>query len=678
MIEYGKEDCKMSDTIALLSDIEKIRESPGMYIGDDDRLGMDTIVREIIDNAKDEYPNFADKDKPIIVVIKPGNIVSVRDYGRGISPYPSIKIKGWLEERIAYTHVGAGGKFRDNREKNGNQFAGGLHGTGACGTNAMSEWFEVEIWKDGRHYKDRYEEGIPVTELVDGLLPSEPIDTNETGTMVTFKASSKFLRTTKVDVQYVKSIMQDAAYLNPGLRLILRNERDNEEEQVFYSSDGLLGYMKELLKDENGMPVSCLMKPFVIHGKSETEPAADGRVIHMEANIAVTFARGENSASKAYTNGIENKAGGTHLKGFYQGLIDLLKYYYEEFQSEFTTSMKTQLELIKNVKKLNAVSDVFNLIKPRSIARKTFVIIDFKHEAPKLRPQTKEELWSPEAKDAVADIFFRKARLYFDQHITAVQDLITFLIRDLYETAKNENTTIELSKTEAKLLLSTKLAAAKSKNPKECEIFIVEGDSAGGGCKEMRRSMYQAVLPLRGKILNARKTTLARMLSNPEISTMVLAFACGLGSNYDESKLRYHKIIITVDADIDGTHIAILLITFFWTYMPDLIRNGHVYILNSPLYVNVLKGNKGTHYTYTEDEQAEWINKNRRSVADVQRNKGLGELEKEQVVETILRPETRRLSRLVVNDEEQFEMLMDQLMGRDTATRKQIFMPNVK
>ena len=183
---------------------------------------------------------------------------------------------------------------------------------------------------------------------------------------------------------------------------------------------------------------------------------------------------------------------------------------------------------------------------------------------------------------------------------------------------------MNISKTETKLLLSTKLAAAKSKDMMKCEIFIVEGDSAGGGCKENRDSMYQAVLPLRGKILNARKTTLARMLNNPEIATMILAFGTGIGSKYDESKLRYNKIIITTDADVDGTHIALLLITFFWTYMPDLIRNGHVYILESPLYVNVLKNRKGTHYTYSEEEQLEWIKKNRRSVADVQRNKGTG------------------------------------------------------
>lgn len=666
----------MADTITLLSDIDKVRESPGMYIGDNDRLGMNTIVREILDNAKDEYPNFPDKTKPIIVTVKPGNIVSVRDYGRGISPHPSQKEKGWLEERLAFTRMGAGGKFREDREKNGNRFAGGLHGTGACGTNAMSEWFEVEIWKDGRYYKDRYEEAVPVTKLENGRLPSEPAPLGETGTCVTFQASKKYMRTTKVDIQHLKSIMQNAAYLNPGLHLILKNERDSEETIEFYSKNGLLDYIKELIKDEDGTPVSCLMKPFHVHGDHEAEVL--GRKIKMEADIAVTFARGESSAQKTFTNGIENASGGTHLKGFYQGLIELLKHYYEEFQSEFGSSLKTQLELIKNVNKLNSVGDVFSLIKPRSVAKKTYVIIDFKHDAPDLRPQTKDELWSPEAKPAVAEIFFSKARLYFDQHITAVQDLITFLIKDLYETAQNENTNVNVSKTETKLLLSTKLAAAKSKDPKKCEIFLVEGDSAGGGCKENRDSRYQAVLPLRGKVLNAKKTTLARLLNNQEITTMILALGTGIGSKYNEDKLRYDKVIIAVDADVDGTHIAVLLLTFFWVYMPDLIRNGHVYILESPLYVNILKNRKGTVYTYSEGEQAVWIKKNRRSVAEVQRNKGLGELDKQQVIETILTPETRRLSRLVVKDEEKFELLLERMMGRDVTARKQIFMPDEK
>lgn len=666
----------MSDTITLLSDIDKIRESPGMYIGDNDRLGMNTIVREILDNAKDEYPNFPDKNKPIIVTVMPHNVVSVRDYGRGISPHPSQKVKGWLEERLAYTRIGAGGKFRDDREKNGNRFAGGLHGTGACGTNAMSEWFEVEIWKDGRYYKDRYEEGIPVTKLENGLLPSMPAADDATGTCVTFKVSKKYMRTTKVDVQHLKAIMQDAAYLNPGLHLILRNERDCEDDIEFYSENGLMDYMKELIKDEDGNPISCLMKPFHIHGTAEADVM--GRNVKMEADIVMTFARGENSAVKAYTNGIENSSGGTHVKGFYQGLIDLLKHYYTEFQSEFSSSMKSQLELIKTVNKLSSVNDVFTLIKPRSVAKKTFVIIDFKHDAPILRPQTKDELASQEAKPAVADIFFKKAGLYFDQHITAVQNLIEYLIKDLYETSKNENTTMTVTKTETKLLLSTKLAAAKSNDPKKCEIFIVEGDSAGGGCKKNRDSRYQAVLPLRGKVLNAKKTTLAKMLNNAEIKTMIIAFGTGIGSKYDESKLKYDKIIITTDADVDGVHIAVLLITFIWTYMPDLIRNGHVYVLESPLYVNVLKNHKGTHYTYTEEEQAEWIDKNRRSVSDVQRNKGLGELDDEEVIETILTPETRRLTQLVVEDEDTFEMILERMMGKDVTARRKIFMPDEK
>lgn len=666
----------MSDTITLLSDIDKIRESPGMYIGDNDRLGMNTIVREILDNAKDEYPNFPDKNKPIIVTVMPHNVVSVRDYGRGISPHPSQKVKGWLEERLAYTRIGAGGKFRDDREKNGNRFAGGLHGTGACGTNAMSEWFEVEIWKDGRYYKDRYEEGIPVTKLENGLLPSMPAADDATGTCVTFKVSKKYMRTTKVDVQHLKAIMQDAAYLNPGLHLILRNERDCEDDIEFYSENGLMDYMKELIRDEDGNPISCLMKPFHIHGTAEADVM--GRNVKMEADIVMTFARGENSAVKAYTNGIENSSGGTHVKGFYQGLIDLLKHYYTEFQSEFSSSMKSQLELIKTVNKLSSINDVFTLIKPRSVAKKTFVIIDFKHDAPILRPQTKDELASQEAKPAVADIFFKKAGLYFDQHITAVQNLIEYLIKDLYETSKNENTTMTVTKTETKLLLSTKLAAAKSNDPKKCEIFIVEGDSAGGGCKKNRDSRYQAVLPLRGKVLNAKKTTLAKMLNNAEIKTMIIAFGTGIGSKYDESKLKYDKIIITTDADVDGVHIAVLLITFIWTYMPDLIRNGHVYVLESPLYVNVLKNHKGTHYTYTEEEQAEWIDKNRRSVSDVQRNKGLGELDDEEVIETILTPETRRLTQLVVEDEDTFEMILERMMGKDVTARRKIFMPDEK
>lgn len=663
----------MSDTIKVLSDLDKIRQRPGTYIGDNDKLGLDTIVREILDNGVDEYPNFPDKNKPIVVTLKEGDVVSVRDYGRGISPYKSKENIGEIEERLAYTLMGAGGKFKENRAQNGNRFAGGLNGIGACATNAMSEYFHVEIWKDGYYFEDHFEDGIPTVALdKKGNLPKKKLETAETGTKITFKPSSKYLRTTKVDAAKLKTTMQHAAYLNAGLKLLFTNERDGDEEVTFYSKNGLLDYMDAIAVDENNAPISYLIKPFLVHGSAEAEVM--GEVNQMEANIAVAFARGETFAAKTFTNGVENASGGTHLQGFYQGLVNLLRHYYEEFQNDFNTKYKTQLELIKTVNKLSSVSDVFTLVKPRNIARKTYVIIDFKHDDPIITPQTKDTLSSPEAKPAVAKIFYEKASLYLDKNINAVHELIGFLIKDLYEKAKAENTNIPLSKNELKQTVSSKLAAAKSKDPKKKVIFIVEGDSAGGGVKKNRNPMYQAVLPLRGKILNAKRTTLAKLMQNAEIATFVAAVGTGIGSKYDESKLQYDKIVILTDADVDGAHIATLLITFIWEYMPDLIRNGHVYMLETPLYVNVMKGKDAEEiYTYSEEDQTRFLAKNKSKILEVQRNKGLGELTEEQVVKTILTPETRRLLRLKVEDDEAMYNIIEQLMGKDVQARKRLF-----
>lgn len=661
----------MGDTITLLSDIDKIRQRPGMYIGDNDKLGLDTIVREIIDNGTDEHPNYPDPEKPILVALQEDDVVSVRDYGRGISPYKSEKVKDAIEERLAYTRIGAGGKFRENREKNGNRFAGGLNGTGACGTNAMSEWFHVEIWRDGYYFEDHYEEGIPVTPLKNGNLPKKKLTVPETGTKVTFKPSSKYMRTTRIDAEYIENYLRQQSFLHPKLRYQFLNERDGEDEVVYYSENGLLDYMKELTADENGQSPSYLVKPFLVEGTAEAEVL--GQINHMEVKIAVGFSRGETSIAKTFTNGVENVSGGTHLQGFYQGLVDLLRHYYEEFLSDFQKKYRNQLELIVKINKLSGMEEVFKLVKPRNLARKTYVIIDFKHEDPILKPQTKDELASPEAKPAVARIFREKAALYLDKNISAVHELIGFLIKDLHEKAKAEDATINVSKSEIKQVVSSKLAAAKSKDPKKTEIFIVEGDSAGGGVKENRDAKYQAVLPLRGKVLNAKKATLEKLLLNQEIKTFIFAMGTGIGKNYDERKLQYGKIIITTDADVDGLHIAVLLLTFIYEYMPDLIRNGHVYVLETPLYVNVMKRNKGDIYTYSEKEQAEFMKKNRKQVEEVQRNKGLGELTKEQVIETILTPETRHLMRLNIEDEDKMFDLVEQLMGKDVQGRKELF-----
>lgn len=662
----------MSDTILVLNDLDKIRQRPGMYIGDNDRLGLNTIVREIIDNAVDEYINYPDKTKPLCVRVDKGDVVCVRDHGRGISPYQSKKVEGAIEERLAFTLIGAGGKFRENREKNGNRFSGGLNGTGSVGTNAMSEYFHVVIYKDGYIFEDHYEDGIPVTPTPNGKLPKKKQVQLETGTEITFKPSKKYMRTTKIDVSYLQHYLQQVAYLNPGLQIQFENARDDEDMVIYHSENGLLDYMDALAVDEDNKPIPYLVKPFLIQGKGEAEVM--GQKNHMEVSIAVAFGKGESFDTRAFTNGIENIAGGTHLQGFYHGLLQLLRHYYDEFQSEFNTKYRTQLELIRKVNNLSSLSDVFKLVKTRNISRKTYVIIDFKHDDPILKPQTKEELVSPEAKAVVADIFYDKAMLYLDKNIPAVHELIGHLIKDLYEKAKMENTNVNLNKSELKQTVSSKLAAARSRDPSKKELFIVEGDSAAGTLKENRDANYQAVLPLRGKILNAKKTTLAKLMANAEIATFFTTIGTGLGSRYDDTKRQYDKVIISTDQDVDGLHIRVLLIVLIMEYMPELLENGHVYYLDTPLYVNIMKGKKEDVYIYTEEEQVEFVQKNSSKIEEVQRKKGLGELSTKQVISTILTPETRRLTQLTIDDADALADVIEQLMGKDVQGRKRLFL----
>lgn len=662
----------MSDTILVLNDLDKIRQRPGMYIGDNDRLGLNTIVREIIDNAVDEYINYPDKTKPLCVRVDKGDIVCVRDHGRGISPYQSKKVKGAIEERLAFTLIGAGGKFRENREQNGNRFSGGLNGTGSVGTNAMSEYFHVVIYKDGYIFEDHYEDGVPVTPTPKGQLPKKKQTQLETGTEITFKPSKKYMRTTKIDVSYLQHYLQQVAYLNPGLRIEFENARDDEDVVIYHSENGLLDYMDALAVDEDNKTIPYLVKPFLIEGKGEAEVM--GQTNHMEVSIAVAFGKGESFDTRAFTNGIENIAGGTHLQGFYQGLLQLLRHYYDEFQSEFNAKYRTQLELIRKVNNLSSVSDVFKLVKTRNISRKTYVIIDFKHDDPILKPQTKEELVSPEAKSVVANIFYDKAMLYLDKNIPAVHELIGHLIKDLYEKAKMENTNVNLNKSELKQTVSSKLAAARSRDPSKKELFIVEGDSAAGTLKENRDANYQAVLPLRGKILNAKKTTLAKLMANAEIATFFTTIGAGLGSRYDDTKRQYDKIIISTDQDVDGLHIRVLLIVLIMEYMPELLEKGHVYYLDTPLYVNIMKGKKEDVYIYTEEEQVEFVQKNNSKIEEVQRKKGLGELSTKQVISTILTPETRRLTQLTIDDADALADVIEQLMGKDVQGRKRLFL----
>lgn len=660
----------MADSIIVLSDRDKVRQRPGMYIGDNGKLGLETIVREIFDNAVDEYPNYPDKTKPITVILHGDNSVTVRDYGRGISPYESTKHPGKIEERLAYTLIGAGGKFEQNRDQNGNKFSGGLNGTGSSATNFMSEYFDVTIYKDGKIFHDRFEDGgKPVVKLISGKLPNKKqTKPFTTGTEITFKADSTVLTTTQVDSDKLEQIFEQTAYLNPGLAIEFKNERDGDTDFTrYYSEDGLIGYIKKLT-DEDEVSDDLLIKPFEVKGTAQAENL--GHKVDMEAEIAFAFAKSDTGDSEAFTNGVYNHLGGTHLAGFYDGLLKLLRHYYTAFEDIMKSKYRRQIDLILKVTKLKDMQRLFN---KRELSPRTYVVLNFKHSNPILRPQTKDELVSPEAKKAVSDIFYTHAMHYFDRNVKAVQTILGYIIKDLYEKAKDDDADAKLSRKEQKLAVSTKLAAARDIGPgKGAELILVEGDSAAGSLKENRDADYQAILPLRGKILNVQKSTLSRALANQEIATIFSVLGAGYGKNYDDAKLQYDKVIICTDADVDGAHISVLLQTLFLKYLPGLMENGHVYRMITPLFVNTMKNGQEV-YTYDDHEQEDFLKKNKGKFTEVNRNKGLGELSKRQVIETILTPKTRHMQQIVIDDEDNAYDTVEGLMGTNVATRKKLF-----
>lgn len=660
----------MADSIIVLSDRDKVRQRPGMYIGDNGKLGLETIVREIFDNAVDEYPNYPDKTKPIKVILHGDNSVTVRDYGRGISPYESTKHPGKIEERLAYTLIGAGGKFEQNRDQNGNKFSGGLNGTGSSATNFMSEYFDVTIYKDGKIFHDRFEDGgKPVVKLVGGKLPNKKqTKPFTTGTEITFKADSTVLTTTQVDSDKLEQIFEQTAYLNPGLAIEFKNERDGDTDFTrYYSEDGLISYIKKLT-DEDEVSDDLLIKPFEVKGTAQAENL--GHKVDMEAEIAFAFAKSDTGDSEAFTNGVYNHLGGTHLAGFYDGLLKLLRHYYTAFEDIMKSKYRRQIDLILKVTKSKDMQRLFN---KRELSPRTYVVLNFKHSNPILRPQTKDELVSPEAKKAVSDIFYTHAMHYFDRNVKAVQTILGYIIKDLYEKAKDDDADAKLSRKEQKLAVSTKLAAARDIGPgKGAELILVEGDSAAGSLKENRDADYQAILPLRGKILNVQKSTLSRALANQEIATIFSVLGAGYGKNYDDAKLQYDKVIICTDADVDGAHISVLLQTLFLKYLPGLMENGHVYRMITPLFVNTMKNGKEV-YTYDDHEQEDFLKKNKSKFTEVNRNKGLGELSKRQVIETILTPKTRHMQQIIIDDEDTAYDTVEGLMGTNVATRKKLF-----
>ena len=655
----------MTDTIIVLSDREKVRERPGMYIGDTSTLGLETIVREVIDNAYDEYANYKNPDDPIIGTLYEDDSVSVEDYGRGISPYESKANPGQIEERLAFTRIGAGGKMRANRKANGSQFSAGLNGTGAAATNFTSEFFDVTIYKEDGIYHDRYENGgIPVEKLIKGGLPVSPPQKGRTGTIIHFKPDSTFFRVTKISAPTLKRYFNQMQYLHPGSTLIFNNERD-DETITYHSDNGLIDYLRIVATEDDkndlvGKPVSIT---------AEGGDVVMGSTVQMRLNLAMGLSKKGNGKVLAFTNATYNKLGGTHETGFYNGCLSLLRHYYKTFKSEIDNENKTRIALIN---KVNNNTPIDKLMKRKHVEDRFYAIIDLKHDDPEIQPQTKDKLVSEEVTKFVADAVFSNGVTGFDRQIAVVQAVISDVIKELWEKSKEIDENVKIDEKDAKLYTSSKLAAAKGKNPEENELFLVEGDSAGGSIKSNRDPSFQAILPLRGKVLNVEKSTLEKALANAEISTFFSALGCGFGANFDITKLKYHKIIIATDQDVDGLHIRTLIITLIAKYAPELILRGYVYILETPLFVNEMKNGK-EYYMYDDTSQQAFVDKHRTTIKKVHRNKGLGELETHQVITTILTPETRKLSQCHVDDMNELNRVIKQLMGNDVAARRAYF-----
>lgn len=655
----------MSDTIILLSDRDKVRERPGMYIGDTSELGLETIVREVIDNAYDEYSNYKNSGDPIKVTLHIDNSVTVEDYGRGISPYESKANPGQIEERLAFTRIGAGGKMRANRKANGSQFSAGLNGTGAAATNFTSEFFEVTIYKEDGIYHDRYENGgQPVTKLIKGGLPKEINKTGRTGTKIHFKPDSTFFRVTKISASTLKRYFNQMQYLHPGSTLIFENERD-DENITYHSENGLVDYLELIAQDEDKSDLSG--KPVALTDDLTT--TVMGNEVNMRLNLAMGLSKKDNGKVLAFTNTTYNKLGGTHETGFYNGCLALLRHYYKTFKSEIDNRNKARITLINQV---NKTTELEKLFKKKHVEDRFYAIIDLKHDDPELQPQTKDKLVSEEVTKFVADSVFAKALHGFDRQIATIHNLIDAIIKELWEKAKEADKNVKIDDKDAKLFTSSKLASAKGNKPELNELFLVEGDSAGGTIKSNRDPNFQAILALRGKVLNVEKSSLEKALANAEITTFFSALGCGFGANFDIKKLKYHKIIIATDQDVDGLHIRTLLITLIAKYAPELLLRGHVYILETPLFVNEMKNGK-EHYIYDNESQKTFLEKHRAQIKKVNRNKGLGELEKEQVIITILTPETRKLSQCVVPDIDALNRIIKQLMGTDASARRGYF-----
>ncbi len=628
--EYG------ADQIQILEGLEAVRKRPGMYIGSTSSRGLHHLVYEIVDNSVDEA--LAGYCSSIDVTINPDNSVTVIDNGRGI-PVGINKKAGIPAVEVVFTILHAGGKFGGG----GYKVSGGLHGVGASVVNALSNWLEVKIRQDGKVYMQRYERGKVVKKLE--VIDSCPIE--ETGTTVTFMPDDTIFEETVFDYDILKTRLRETAFLTKNLKIVLRDTRGEEPvERTFHYEGGIKEFVTYLNRSKTPLYEEVLY--------------FEGKQNNVLVEVAMQHNDSFNESVFSFVNNITTPEGGTHLTGFRNAITKTFNDY-------------ARLNKLLKDSEPNLTGD--------DIREGLTAIISVKIEEPQFEGQTKQKLGNSEARNAVDTIVSEQLTYYLEQNPTVAKQICekSILAQRAREAARKARDLTRRKTALEGMALPGKLADCSDKDPKNCEIFIVEGDSAGGSAKTARSRATQAILPLRGKILNVEKARLDKIYANAEIKAMITAFGTGIHDDFDIEKLRYDKIIIMTDADVDGAHISTLMLTFLYRFMPDLIKEGHVYLANPPLYK--LEKNKKVWYAYSDEELNNILTEVGRDQNNkIQRYKGLGEMDAEQLWETTMDPETRVLSRVSMNEEmsSEIDLTFTTLMGDKVEPRREFIEENAK
>ena len=634
MSEYtGKE-------IVILEGLEAVRKRPGMYIGSTGPRGLHHLVWEILDNSIDEQ--LAGFCNEIHITMQKDGGIRIKDNGRGV-PVDIHPAKKVATIRVVYTILHAGGKFGNSAYK----VSGGLHGVGSSVVNALSSHMIVEVHRNGLIYRDEYKNGgHPVTILnKDGSLePSGKCAKSDTGTTVIFYPDPEIFETTEFKADVIKKKLKETAYLNKNLKLVFADETTGEEK-IYLEEDGIKSFVNYINRDAH-----------VLH----SEPVyIEGTSGDIEVEAAFQYTSNFSEQINPYCNRINVVDGGTLVTGFKTALTRVMNQYARE---------------------LGILKDKDENFDGKDIRNGIVAIISIKHPDPQFEGQTKTKLGNTDAKTAVEDVFGTKVQMYFDKNVEVLRAILDNSLKSYNAWKASDKARNAVLKQLNDVDTKSKLAACTSRKPEECEVYIVEGDSAGGTVKTARNRHTQAVLPLRGKILNVEKATLEKILLNNEIKSMIAAFGCGIGDEFDISKLRYDKIIILTDADVDGAHISTLLLTFFYRFMPELIYSGKIYRGLPPLYkVDYTNGKKKNSEYIFNDFELEKFRKNKSNkITGIQRYKGLGEMDAEQLWETTLDPESRVLAQISINDSVDADEVTTTLMSSNVPPRRQFIMEEAR